>query len=67
MPSSSKTIVAEKTAISLAGGVHLNENTLAATFVDPDYTEERIGRALIRKPEKIARKEGYNSSLFLRY
>lgn len=40
------------------GSIHLSENTLAATFVDPDYTGEGIGRALVEKLETIARKEG---------
>lgn len=40
------------------GSVHLNENTLAATFVAPEYAGKGIGRALVEKLEEMARKEG---------
>jgi len=40
------------------GSVHLDENVLAATFVDPDYTGQGIGRTIVKKLETIARREG---------
>jgi putative acetyltransferase len=56
---SCRPIVAEKDGSVVGwGSVHLNENTLAATFVDPDHTGEGIGRALVEELERIARKEG---------
>ena len=39
------------------GSIYLNENVLAATFVDPDYTGQGIGRAIVEKLEAIARQE----------
>lgn len=52
-------IVAEKDGSVVGwGSVHLNENTLAATFVDPDYSGEGIGQGLVESLESIARKEG---------
>lgn len=40
-------VVAEKGGSVVGwGSVHLDEDTLAATFVDPDHTGEGIGRAL---------------------
>jgi len=40
------------------GSVHLDENVLAATFVDPDYAGRGIGRAIVERLETIARREG---------
>jgi putative acetyltransferase len=39
------------------GSIYLNENVLAATFVDPDYTGQGTGRAIVEKLEAIARQE----------
>lgn len=56
---SCRPIVAEKDGSVVGwGSIHLNENTLAATFVDPDHTGEGIGQAIVEKLEKIAQKEG---------
>ena len=39
------------------GSIYLNENVLAATFVDPDYTGQGIGRTIVEELETIARQE----------
>lgn len=40
------------------GSVHLDENVLAATFVDPDYARRGIGRTIVEELETIALAEG---------
>ncbi|AUX09291.1 GNAT family acetyltransferase [Halalkaliarchaeum desulfuricum] len=40
------------------GSVHLDENVLAATFVDPDYKRQGVGRTIVEELETIARREG---------
>lgn len=39
------------------GSVHLEPNVLAATFVDPDYSGQGIGRTIVDELERIAREE----------
>jgi putative acetyltransferase len=55
---SCRPIVAEKDGTVVGwGSIHLSENTLAATFVDPDHTGEGIGRTLVEQLENIAEKK----------
>ncbi|WP_251343111.1 GNAT family N-acetyltransferase [Haloplanus halophilus] len=56
---STRPIVAEADGTIVGwGSVHLDENVLAATFVDPDYAGRGIGRAIVDELEAIARREG---------
>lgn len=49
------------------GSVHLNENVLAATFADPDYTGKGIERTIVEGLETIARREGVEVLTVLAY
>ncbi len=56
---SRRPVVAEKDGAVVGwGSVHLDEDTLAATFVDPDHAGEGVGRAIVEELEDIARREG---------
>ncbi|MDB2272708.1 GNAT family N-acetyltransferase [Halorubrum ezzemoulense] len=56
---SCRPIIAELDGLIVGwGSIHLDENVLAATFVDPDYTGQGIGRTIVEELETIARQEG---------